>query len=170
MSLARRTAAPLAGIAIALALWGAARHLDEVARGAQLGPGLWPRLVLGGLALACLARIVVEWRGRHAGTAGGPDDAPPAISWPRLGLAVAAIVFYVLAVPAVGFALSTAAFIVSFMWLGGARSAPVIGLNAVVGTIALLYVFIKIVYLPLPKGDGPFEALTLALYRALGIF
>jgi len=26
------------------------------------------------------------------------------------------------------------------------------------------------VYLPLPKGDGPFEGFTLALYRALGIF
>jgi hypothetical protein len=26
------------------------------------------------------------------------------------------------------------------------------------------------VYLPFPKGAGPFEGVTLALYRALGIF
>ncbi|MBI2157056.1 MAG: tripartite tricarboxylate transporter TctB family protein, partial [Candidatus Rokubacteria bacterium] len=30
--------------------------------------------------------------------------------------------------------------------------------------------FVKLVYLPLPKGDGPFEAVTLALYRALRLY
>jgi hypothetical protein len=40
----------------------------------------------------------------------------------------------------------------------------------VVGTVILLYVFVKLVYLPLPKGAGPLEGLTIALYRALGIF
>jgi hypothetical protein len=42
--------------------------------------------------------------------------------------------------------------------------------NVVVGTVLLLYVFIKFVYLPLPKGDGLFESFTLALYRALYLF
>lgn len=37
-------------------------------------------------------------------------------------------------------------------------------------TIGLLYLFVKVVYLPLPKGDGFFEAVTLALYRLLHIF
>jgi hypothetical protein len=36
--------------------------------------------------------------------------------------------------------------------------------------VGLLYLFVKVVYLPLPKGDGPFEMLTLWLYRALRIF
>ena len=42
--------------------------------------------------------------------------------------------------------------------------------TALLGTVVLLYIFIKLVYLPFPKGDGPFERLTLSLYRALGIF
>ena len=34
----------------------------------------------------------------------------------------------------------------------------------------VLYVFVKVVYLPLPKGVGIFEELTVTLYRLLGIF
>ena len=30
--------------------------------------------------------------------------------------------------------------------------------------------FIKLVYLPLPKREGPFETVSLLLYRALRIF
>jgi hypothetical protein len=40
----------------------------------------------------------------------------------------------------------------------------------VLGTVLLLYAFVKVVYLPLPKGEGGFEALTLLVYRALRIF
>jgi hypothetical protein len=36
--------------------------------------------------------------------------------------------------------------------------------------VGLLHLVVRLVYLPLPKGDGPFETLTLALYRALRIF
>ncbi|MGH7392240.1 MAG: hypothetical protein ACREM3_22700, partial [Candidatus Rokuibacteriota bacterium] len=57
-----RTVAPLAGLAAALALLAATRGLDDVARGGQLGPGFWPRLVLAGLALTCAARLVLGWR------------------------------------------------------------------------------------------------------------
>jgi hypothetical protein len=40
----------------------------------------------------------------------------------------------------------------------------------VLGTVGLLYLFVKLVYLPLPKGDGPLEVVTLGLYRVLRIF
>ena len=50
------------------------------------------------------------------------------------------------------------------------RSAPAITTNILVGVVALLYLFVRLVYLPLPKGDGPFEAVTLALYRALRLY
>jgi hypothetical protein len=46
----------------------------------------------------------------------------------------------------------------------------VIAANALGGTIVLVYTFVRLVYLPLPKGGGAFEAMTLALYRALGVF
>jgi len=88
----------------------------------------------------------------------------------KLAVGIALIVLYVLATPVVGFPLATVAFIVAFMGLCGTRSVAALGANALIGTVLLLYLFIKLVYLPLPKGEGPFEAVSLALYRALGIF
>ena len=75
---------------------------------------------------------------------------------------MALILLYVLAAPVTGFPLGTVGFVVGFMWVSGARSASGIGAAAALGTVGLLYLFVKAVYLPLPKGDGFFEAVTLA--------
>jgi hypothetical protein len=157
---------PALGVAAAVALLGSTGGLDEIAREGQLGPAFWPRLVLGGLVLACLGKLVGGWR---AGAA-EPGAGAPAISRPALAAGVLAILLYAAVAPALGFPLATALFVVAFMRLAGARSALMTGACAVLGTVGLLYLFVKVVYLPLPKGDGPFEALTLALYRALRIF
>ena len=162
--LAWRRLAPLLGIALALALYPGTWGLDAVARG-PLGPGFWPRLALIGLALGCLAKLVEEWR-RDA----GQRVALPPISRAKLAAGIAAVVLYVLLAPWLGFAIVTALFIAGFMVLCGARSLAALAASAVLGTVSLLYVFVKLVYLPLPRGDGPFEALTLALYRALHLF
>ena len=77
---------------------------------------------------------------------------------------------FVLAAPWIGFMLATTAFIAAFMVLAGARAPVTIAANAVVGTAVLLYTFVRLVYLPLPKGEGAFETLTIAVYRALRIF
>jgi putative tricarboxylic transport membrane protein len=161
-----RLGAPLLGLAAALALHVAGRGLDEVAREGQLGPGFWPRAVLIGLALACVAKLVQGWRA----PAGPPAVDRPELSTPKLVAGLASIAGSVAAAPVLGFPLATALFVAGFMLLGGTRSAAGIIAAAGLGTVALLYLFVKVVYLPLPKGDGPFEALTLALYRALRIF
>jgi putative tricarboxylic transport membrane protein len=174
LRIAGRVAAPLAGLLVSAGLLVATRGLDEVARGGQLGPGFWPRFILLGLALTCVAKLAAEARRRPAPPAqAGPAPVPvalPELSRAKLGAAIAAIVLYVLATPAVGFPLATAAFIGAFMALCGARSTATLAANALLGTIVLIYLFIKVVYLPLPKGEGPFEGLSLALYRLLGIF
>ena len=164
-----RVAAPLLGAGIALALLPATWSLESVAREGQLGPGFWPRVALLGLIAACGAKAAEEWRrGAHAGEPGAPER--PEISTVALVVGVGLIVAYVLLAPLLGFALVTALFIAAFMALGGMRSPAAIAGSAVLGTVGLLYLFVKLVYLPLPKGDGPFEPITLALYRLLRIF
>lgn len=172
-------AAALGGVVVSAGLLLDTRGLDHVARGGQLGPGFWPRLVLAGLGLTCLAKLVAEWRRQRAAASVEPvmvdtraleAERLPELSRRKLATAIGLIVLYVLATPAVGFALATAGFIAAFMYLCGTRSVAVLAANTAVGTILLLYLFIKFVYLPLPKGEGPFEAMSLALYRALGIF
>ena len=161
--------APLAGVALAVALYPATWGLDALARG-QLGPGFWPRMALIGLCGACVAKLVEEWRrGRGGGGITASADASP-ISHVKLAIGIALIVLYALLTPFLGFALVTALFVAAFLVLGGTRSRPAIAANGVIGTVGLLYLFVKVVYLPLPKGEGPFETITLALYRALRLF
>ena len=162
-----RVVAPLAGVIVAAALFAGTRGLDDVARGEQLGPGFWPRLVLVGLGLACAAKVVENFRRIT------PSDRAVGLAGVRRGtlaVAISMIVLYVALAPWLGFALVTAGFIAAFMVLAGARSPATVGLGAVAGTVGLLYFFVKLVYLPLPKGDGVFETVTLALYRGLRIF
>ncbi len=169
---ARRAVAPLLGLLLAFALYPGTHGLDAIAREGQLGPGFWPRLALLGLAVACVAKIVEEWR-RARATARMVASAPKAlaeISRGKLTLAIGFIILFVLAVPFLGFPLVTALFIAAFLGLGGMRSMSGVVANVVIGTGMLLYLFVKFVYLPLPKGTGPFEAMTLALYRALHLF
>ena len=163
-----RVAALLAGVLVSGLLFASTWALDAMVPSGQLGPGFWPRLVLIGLALACVLRLRDERRAVPAGGA-GPEDLPRAGRF-RLALGMAGILAYVIAAPLLGFPLATAAFIVAFMVVAGARGAPGIAATALLGTVGLLYAFIKLVYLPFPKGAGPFEDVTLALYRALGIF
>src|SRR5216684_3009551 len=90
-----------------------------------------------------------------------------ALARAKLVAGIVLILLYALLTPWLGFALATAAFVAGFLVLWGMRSLPAIAANVVIGTIGLLYLFVKVVYLPLPKGDGPFEALTLVLYLRL---
>lgn len=164
----RAIAPPLGGVALAVVLYVHGRGLDEAAQPGQLGPGFWPRLVLLGLAASCLAKLIGDVRRRPRTAA--VTDVRPEMSAPKLGVAAGALVLYALAIPTVGFALASVAFIAAFMALAGARSMPAIAATAVLATVAVLYVFVRIVYLPLPKGAGAIENVTIALYRLLGIF
>lgn len=157
------------GVLISIALFFQGRGLDEIAPPDQLGPSFWPRMILVGLALACAAKLVTVVR--SAKTVVDPSvTARPSISRSKLVASIGLIVLFMMLAPVIGFALATAGFIASFMWISGSRSIPLIVCNVVIGTVLLLFVFVKFVYLPLPKGDWVFETFTLALYRALHLY
>lgn len=168
MATRARVAALVAGVLGSGLLFASTWSLDAMVPRGQLGPAFWPRMVLIGLALACLLKLREERRAGPGGAAA--PGILPRVSASRLALGMACILGYVITAPRLGFPLATVAFIVAFMVVAGARGARGIAATAVLGTVILLYTFIKLVYLPFPKGDGPFEWLTLALYRALGIF
>ena len=142
----------------------------------QLAPSFWPRMILLGLMLGCLAKLVGTLRHRGdvaLGTTlpqveGGGDPLPDA----RILLgAILLVLGYILATDLVGFALATLLFLPTFTYLGGWRRKPgLLLLLGVGGTLGALVVFVKVVYLPLPKGEGIFEDLTIALYRLLKFF
>jgi putative tricarboxylic transport membrane protein len=183
MTLSTQMVAPALGLMASCLLLRATLGLDQGMPTGRLGSAFWPRVVLVCLACTCLVRLAGALRGGSStpvagfeaipaapDRAGALEHAPGPIKRARLGAAIALILLYVLAAPVFGFPLTTLGFIAGFMWVSGARSATGIAAGAVIGTVGLLYLFVKAVYLPLPKGDGPFEVVTLAVYRALRIF
>ena len=140
----------------------------------QLGPWFWPRLMLFGLMACCVARLVTLARGPRAARpraasaeSVAAEAAPPARV---LAASIGLVLGYVLMTDLIGFTLATFGFLVAFVWVAGWRRPVALPALAVVGTVSLLYLFVKVVYLPLPRGQGVVEDLTIALYRLLGIF
>jgi hypothetical protein len=50
------------------------------------------------------------------------------------------------------------------------RKPATLVLVSLLGTIGLIYVFVKVVYIPLPRGEWFFDDITLLIYRALLIY
>jgi len=82
---------------------------------------------------------------------------------------MAMVICVVLAMDKIGFLLSNFLFLLLFLLLTGLRRKFPLLLSSAGGTLVLLYLFVRVVYLPLPKGMGFFEDITLFLYRLLGV-
>ena len=80
------------------------------------------------------------------------------------------LLLYPIGVTWIGFTPSTIIFISLILIWGKYRRAWEIALYAVVGTLILLYTFVKLAYVPLPMGMGFIEDINIAIYKLLGIF
>ena len=65
--------------------------------------------------------------------------------------------------------MATAPYVAAFLVLGGYRRWGVIGATSVVGTLCMLFLFMKVVYVSLPLGEGVFQQVSLALMQIFGI-
>jgi hypothetical protein len=138
----------------------------------ELGPRFWPRLCLAAmLVLTALDAALAFWPSRRPSV--GIDKAAPARAPESLALLFAGlllVVAYAIATVVAGFPLATMGFLVAFSYLGGYRHMPSLLAIAFGTTLALLYIFVYLVYVSLPLGLGPFLEMNVALYRLLGIF
>lgn len=173
--------------AAACYLYYVAANIEYHARPATLGPDFWPKAILLLTIAVCAYELVkLALRGARARDAGGVleemveegatqhsegDSAPSAeASHPWLLVAgMAATLFYVWVSQRLGFFLATVAYLVAFMWIGGYRRWRVIAAVSVIGTLTLLFIFMKLVYVSLPIGVAPFSEVTLLLMTLMGI-
>lgn len=173
-------------LAVSVALYAAAMRIDSGGAGGRIGPDFWPRVVIAVMAALCLYEAVkrlVLGRGSEAGLADALTAQPAAVAegaeappeepereYPRLLLAGTALVIgYVLAVPYAGFFITTAVFLAGFSWLGGFRR-PWLNLGiSLAGALLLVVLFMRVAYISLPLGEGPFRAVSLALITLLGV-
>lgn len=143
----------------------------------ELTPATWPNVMLLGCiataALMCLQRLWQQRRRSGSRTGAGEASGAPVVEqynnrMTLLGLS--GIVAYGLLMDVIGFAFATLVLIAYWLVIEGISRLRTIVLTSVLGTVILLYSFVKIAYTPLPRGAGAFDTATLAVYRALGIF
>lgn len=176
---------------VALYLYNMAMHFEFVLKPGRIGPDFWPKAILGLLILLAVLDIVCGLvagckldakSSLLAGVAPPPDEEEETavsavaaaekepVKYPKLlALGMILTVAYVALADTLGFVLTSYAYLVIFMYLGRYRKHAIIWLGSAVGTVALLLIFVKVVYVSLPIGMPPFDQLTFFLYRILGI-
>ena len=155
------------------------------APGGRIGPDAWPRIVLCLLALVCVYEVLrrLLWGRSNADQSGVSQPAAelaaadpavpveeeqPSYSW-VLAVGVVMTVGYVALLGVLGFFLCTVLYLAGFIRLGGYRRVLVNLVTSLLGSLAFMFVFMKVVYVSLPLGVEPFSELSFMLMRLMGI-
>lgn len=170
-----KAAAPyLLGLAGAVVLFVLAGNFHYAARPGQLGPDFWPRVALVIIAVACVYELgrmmlmgstdadvqgIAERLDREELDATSAEaDANSRL--PLLLGGMALTLAYAVLVPVLGFLLASYLFLVIFMYLGGERRHIAIWVTSTLGILAFAFVFLKLVYVSIPRGEPPFDQVT----------
>jgi hypothetical protein len=145
----------LAVVAASLALFWATLGLERHPM-VPVGPGFYPRIVLGVIALMALALVASDVLARRRAAPAPPAAAGDAPNYRLVAIAFAAFAAYVLALPWLGFRLATFLFLLAMPVLlerpGSRRRWVTVVLVAVIATAATYYAFERYLYVLLPRG------------------
>lgn len=168
-------------LAAAAVLFFLSGRFQFAAKPGELGPDVWPKAILALLITVCAFEIVRRLRGAEGADAQGADLAgqraepgeeveAPAPRLPHLLAAgIALTLLYVATLETLGFFLATAAYLALFMLIGRYRRPVAVALTSLIGSLAFVFVFMKIVYVSLPLGVGPFQTVSIWILGLLGI-
>ena len=179
----RRALPYIVAFAIAAVLFVFANRIEFESPPGRIGPDFWPKLILGLALVTCAFEIVRTLFFDDGEQVGGVlesilDETPaedtereePPKLYPRLLVAgIGLTVGYVIAIEWLGFFLCTFLYLAAFAWIGRYRRPVVILVSSLVGSLAFMFVFMKVVYVSLPLGQGPFAQITFFLMRLMGI-
>ncbi len=147
----------------------------------RIGPDAWPRMILVLLVAICGLQVIRIAVGRLLR---GNRRAPRRIRcrsrrWicrkspmnrsAAYGSASACTFVYVFAFQWIGFLASSFVYLLALMVVGGYRRLVPAVVIALAGSLSFVFVFMKIVYVSLPLGRGPFLSFSSAVMRLLGI-
>ena len=167
-------------------LYYVAASIQYHARAGVLGPEFWPKLILLLVIATCVyeaARILL-FTGRRADVGGvleefvagsnvrseagsAPDTAQSRPYSLLAGMALTALYVYV--IQKLGFFLATVPYLAIFMVLGRYYRWGVIAAVSLIGTLVMMFFFMRVVYVSLPIGQEPFSAVTIFLMQVMGI-
>ncbi len=152
----------------AIYFYSLADRLEAFSPPGQLGPAFWPKVSLILLIAGCLIKVGELFKEeRKKIVLEEKASAHPPLNVVRLIIMIGLVIFVVVAMDFLGFLLANFLFLLFFVGITGVRKKVPLLLIPFLGTILLLYLFVKIVYLPLPRGQGIFNDLTIYLYQLL---
>ena len=174
----------------AVAAFALSKHIvrnPEMAEAMSRGiatPMTWPKIMLSGVALFAIIwgvrSLYALYRARHprgsTRTGGAADithqEQGTTIALPPRAVALGILLAlgYAFAIPWLGFTVATLAFLSVWFFIGGIRHPLRNGPVVVLGTIVILYVFVKLAMMPLDRGAGAMSDLTVALFHILHIY
>jgi len=158
----------------------------DAAPGGRIGPDVWPKAILILAMLTCaweiLKNLFFASDGREvAGVLESIIEEAPAGEQPAemeasapanrgLLLAGAALtIAYAALINTLGFFVCTVLFLAAFTWVGRYRRPVVIAATSLIGGLAFMFMFMKVVYVSLPLGVGPFRQVSVGLMQIMGI-
>jgi putative tricarboxylic transport membrane protein len=157
-------------LASILLYWAATRIEADTGGGGRIGPDAWPKAIIVLMGLLCAWEIAKRLALRSRMEPKGEASADEPAAQPRkLASGIAIIFGYVLAVPWIGFFLATTVFLALFPWLGGFRRPVLTTVTGLAGSFVLVVMFMRVAYISLPLGEGPFRTLSIALLAAIGV-
>jgi len=160
---------PLLIFLFGLLFYVLAGRIEETPIPGQLGPAFWPKTILLFLMISCGIKAVETLMVRKKEMKGTLDEPPQAVDFLKLFGMIGLIIGVVAAMDVLGFLIANLLFLILFMRLAGLKKKVTLFMTSGLGTVSLLYLFIKVVYLPLPKGYWFFHDLSVHLYRLLHI-
>lgn len=165
-------------------LYYATSLIDASAGGHRIGPDFWPKIIIAAMALLCIyeigKRLIIGTTRNAGGLTAGLNRQPDAsdnqaadVSAPvdnrKLAAGIAVIAGFVFGVAYVGFFIGTALFLALFSWVGGYRRTLPVVLASVLGAFVLLVIFMRVAYVSLPLGVGPFQSVSVLLLQLIGV-
>lgn len=158
-------------------LYRAANNIDMEQASGRIGPGAWPKLIilmmLATAGYGIVSRLVQfpAFEGAVAETEGEPEDIfhQAEIHPFRVWAAILCTAGYVAALPFLGFFISTIIIAFALMYLGSFRSLLPTAVLSVAAALFFMFVFMRVVYVPLPLGVPPFDELSYRLMALMGV-
>lgn len=167
----------LVAIGLCVPLWIATAEWTSSVGGP--GPAFYPRLLILLLVLAMVVRIVQDVisirRGQpeveqEVALEEGVEIEVSLLDNRRVVVGIALSVAYVIGTLYLGWVLATFVLVIAFLWLTGKRNALITVPVALVFSVGMALVFVKVVYISLPTGVWVFDQFTVLLFELLGVY
>ncbi len=131
---------------------------DFVGESKGLSPAAWPKMILYGILIFSFYRIFAKKTGKVKEIVNTGNFTLRVLS------VIVLIGSYIVGMLYFGFVISTLLFQWLLLWFVGFKKKVLFVLSPILVTTVIYLIFVKMMYVPLPRGEGVFRALSYFFY------